>query len=261
MKKLFLLMMTFFMSVMAVSAQDLITKKSGEDIEAKVLEIDDSNIKYRLASEPDGVTYTISKSDVLMIRYASGRNEVFNETVTGPYHSGRMPVDGIVPGMKYKQLKKIYNYKDYIPGTVEKHRKPGGCGVASFFIPGLGQLIEGEVGRGLGWFGGAVLSSVLFTVGLQELSYIVEYDEMDDVYDLGEFGPQHLAVILGAVGSITIPIWSTVDAVRIAKVQNLYYSDLKQQKKYSIELHPSVDYMRTASGVQPTAGLALSLKF
>ena len=58
-----------------VSAQDLITKKNGEDIKAKVIEIDNSNVKYRLYDEPEGPLYIIPESQVLLIRHESGRSD------------------------------------------------------------------------------------------------------------------------------------------------------------------------------------------
>ena len=59
-------------------------------------------------------------------------------------------INKIVPFMKYRTLKNIYNYKDYVKSDIAKH-SVGGCGVASFFIPGLGQMICNEVGRGFAW--------------------------------------------------------------------------------------------------------------
>ncbi len=49
------------------SAQDLITKKDGNEIKAKVLEIDNGNVRYRLFDEPEGVIYTIRKNDILVM--------------------------------------------------------------------------------------------------------------------------------------------------------------------------------------------------
>ena len=246
MKRILSVLSVLLISAAVASAQDLITKKNGEDIMAKVLEIDNANVRYHLYDEPDGVIYTMPKSDILMIRYQSGRNEVFNTAQASGYN--RVPAVNIRPGMKYKELKKIYNYKDYEASFVERRRKPGGCGVASFFIPGLGQLIEGEVGRGLAWLGGAVVSDIMTFVGISEL------------YGRDEFGPEHLAIALGSAGGIICSIWSTVEAVRIAKVQNLYYSDLKQ-RQLSMELYPSVDYIKFGNAVQPTAGFTLAMKF
>ena len=40
----------------------------------------------------------------------------------------------------------------------------------------------------------------------------------------------------------------------------MYEQDLRKMN-YSFELHPSVDYIRMANRVQPTAGLTLAMKF
>ena len=60
----------------------------------------------------------------------------------------------LTEGMKYKQLKHMYNYKEYSETMYDRY-SPAGAGIASFFIPGLGQMISREVGRGFAWFGGA----------------------------------------------------------------------------------------------------------
>jgi len=63
-------------------AQDLITKKSGEDIQVKILEVNPTDIKFKKTSNPDGPIFTISKSDLLMIRYANGTKDIFDSPGT-----------------------------------------------------------------------------------------------------------------------------------------------------------------------------------
>jgi hypothetical protein len=65
------------------------TKKSGEDIQAKVLEVTTSEIKYKKFDNQNGPTYTILKSDVVMVRYKNGTKDIFtdvnkNEAVFAP---------------------------------------------------------------------------------------------------------------------------------------------------------------------------------
>lgn len=60
-------------------AQDVLTKKNGEDILAKVLEVTTTEIKYKKYDNPNGPTFTILKSEVLLIRYENGTKDVFNE--------------------------------------------------------------------------------------------------------------------------------------------------------------------------------------
>ncbi len=64
---------------MNISAQDLITTKKGEDIKAKIMEIGLNEIKYKRADNLDGPLITVSKSDILLIRYENGTKEIFED--------------------------------------------------------------------------------------------------------------------------------------------------------------------------------------
>ena len=79
MKKFFLLFVGLFGSLVVSQAQDLITTKKGEDIQAKILEISSNEIKYKRYSNLDGPSYIISTSEVLMVRYENGEKDIFNE--------------------------------------------------------------------------------------------------------------------------------------------------------------------------------------
>ncbi len=60
-------------------AQDVITKKNGDEINAKVTEVSTTEIKYKKTDNPD-VVYTILKTDVFMIKYSNGTKDIFNES-------------------------------------------------------------------------------------------------------------------------------------------------------------------------------------
>lgn len=60
-------------------AQDIITKKNGEEIQAKVLNVSDKDINYIKWTNQNGPTYTISVSEVFMIKYENGEKDVFNK--------------------------------------------------------------------------------------------------------------------------------------------------------------------------------------
>jgi hypothetical protein len=76
------LLMLFFMILFFISkslnAQDIIIKKNGDEIKAKVMEVGITEIKYKkfenLETSP---IYSILKSDVFMIKYADGTKDVF----------------------------------------------------------------------------------------------------------------------------------------------------------------------------------------
>ena len=75
MKQIFLLLTIF--CVISSNAQDVIILKNGDEIEAKVTEILQADIKYKRASNPTGPTYTLPINKVFMIRYESGDKDVF----------------------------------------------------------------------------------------------------------------------------------------------------------------------------------------
>ncbi len=60
-------------------SQDIITKKTSEDIQAKVMEVTTNEIKYKKFDNQSGPTFTLLKSDILMIRYENGSKDIFNE--------------------------------------------------------------------------------------------------------------------------------------------------------------------------------------
>ena len=232
-------------------AQDLITKKDGTDVEAKVLEVTTNEVKYKLFAEPNGVTYTTKKSELLMIRYESGRKDIFTNSFNNDlYTTNREPVEGIVPNMKYKQLKELYNPKEYV-STLGDRYSPALSGVASFFIPGLGQMICGEVGRGFAFLGGAI--------GLPIVGGIIMGSSVDD-YGVPTQGAA-VAALITYVGAIAFDIWAIVDGVRVAKVKNMYNQDLRKLSLVDLDLYPTFNYMKIGNSLQPTAGFTLAMKF
>ena len=70
-------------------AQDLLTKRNGEEVQVKVLEITPLEIKYRRTDNPDGPLISVYKADVFMVRYANGAKEVFGAAPvpSGPYQT------------------------------------------------------------------------------------------------------------------------------------------------------------------------------
>lgn len=71
-------------SFIALNAQDKITLKTGDEIFGKVLEINDTEIKYKKDVNPDGgPTRILYKYEVFSIRYENGTKEFFDK-VTKP---------------------------------------------------------------------------------------------------------------------------------------------------------------------------------
>lgn len=246
MKKLIIVLTGVLGLSLPAFSQDIITTRDGDEIEAKVLEIDSQNVKYRLYSEPDGVMYTVRKADLMMIQYENGRKEVFaNQSSFNRMLSLREPAEGLVPGMKYKELKDIYSPSEYISMPGDPY-SPGLSGVLSFLIPGLGQMICDEVGRGFGFLGGSVGLAIVTGVGLGYSYYSTD---------------AAIVAIINSIGLLTLNIIAIVDAVKVAKVKNMYVQDMRSAYSFDLNLRPSIDYIPSVSGMQPTVGLTLALNF
>ena len=72
-------------------SQDLITKKTGEDIQSKVLEVTTTEIKYKKFDNLDGPIFTLLKSEVAMIRYENGTKDIFNVEIKNEINSVKIP--------------------------------------------------------------------------------------------------------------------------------------------------------------------------
>ncbi|MDR2627895.1 MAG: porin family protein [Dysgonamonadaceae bacterium] len=73
-----LILVLFTGTVSLVRAQDVITKKDGSEILAKVLEIGITEIRYKMYDNESGPTYVVLKSEVFMIVFQDGTKKVFN---------------------------------------------------------------------------------------------------------------------------------------------------------------------------------------
>ena len=62
-----------------IFGQDLIILRNGDEIKAKVTEINADDISYKRESNPTGPTYKLQKSKIFFIRYASGDKDFFGK--------------------------------------------------------------------------------------------------------------------------------------------------------------------------------------
>jgi len=76
---IFLLFFAFCIIQVGTFAQDVITLKTGDEIQALVQEIGAEDVKYKKYENPNGPNYTIKKSGIFMIRYANGSKDVFTD--------------------------------------------------------------------------------------------------------------------------------------------------------------------------------------
>lgn len=78
MKKL-LLILTILVPSVCIFAQDVIVTSTAQKIDAKILEVSKSEIKYKTTDNLEGPTYILETSDIVCIVYANGKVELYNQ--------------------------------------------------------------------------------------------------------------------------------------------------------------------------------------
>ena len=103
--KSILTVVTFLFIATCSQAQDYIVKRNGTKIEAKVIEITDTEIKYRLFTQPNGPLRIVAIRDVEEIIYEDGQFDKFEQRpadtprpVTSRTPVTREPKDPILKG-------------------------------------------------------------------------------------------------------------------------------------------------------------------
>jgi hypothetical protein len=84
MKKVLTVILALAAFAVQAPAQDIITKKNGDEIKAKVTEVGTTEVKYKLFVNANGPTYVLSKSEIFMIKYENGDKDIFQETTSKP---------------------------------------------------------------------------------------------------------------------------------------------------------------------------------
>jgi hypothetical protein len=102
MKKIILSACFSFIILLSFS-QDVIYKRDNTRIEAKVLEVNQTEIRYKMFANPDGPLYVIYKSEVVKIQYPNGQVDVYNPEIKKE--------ETISPGAK-EQEKMSLNFMD-----------------------------------------------------------------------------------------------------------------------------------------------------
>ncbi len=67
---------------LSIFAQDIITKRNGDEIKAKIIEVGTDDVKFKKFDNIDGPLFVVSKSDIIFIKYENGSKEIFEDIKT-----------------------------------------------------------------------------------------------------------------------------------------------------------------------------------
>lgn len=158
---------------------------------------------------------------------------------------------------QYKINKTQYDYRSWQLEPGDPYN-PGLCGAINLLLPGVGQMIAGEGGRGAAFLGGYVGCIVIYAVGVGIATIALDDEANGGPEYSGEgFG----AMVIGLGGMITVGIWSIVDGVRVAKVNNLAFRD-KFNQSYNLKFEPYVAPLHLGDGRSVVqGGLSMQIMF
>lgn len=168
-----------------------------------------------------------------------------------------------INAQNYKLNKQTYDYRMYLPQPGDPYN-PTTMGIASFFVPGLGQILCNETGRGLAFLGSSALLTGATIVGaLMSYEETTYYNNFGDPITEIETNPTGIAILLvGAAATLAIDIWAIIDATKVAKVNNMYLQDLrKNTSQIKLDLTPFVDTYNYLGQNNLSGGLSLKVTF
>ena len=79
----FVVLLLCMFGIISAQAQDKLFKKNGRVINVKILSVNESEIAYKKTNNPYGPDQYIAKTSVEKIRYANGKEEVFDDNTDG----------------------------------------------------------------------------------------------------------------------------------------------------------------------------------
>lgn len=267
MKKLLLPALLMLVGL-SLSAQDVIVRRNGQSVEARITEVNPDNVRYKRFDNPDGPTFTILISDIQSITYENGTTDVFQEAAPAPAQGAVAAAPGetdeifalnpamLRDGLRYKKLKRNYVKSHYV--YLENPRYSTSRAWWNVLVPGVAQFSMGEVGLGIryvffdaAWF---TLSSVYLFLG--------EPFPIGKDFYLQDEGT--ICFLLGMSGQILNTVLSIVNANKVAKVKSLYYHDLNvlhRTGQLSFDVAPVVLPVYSQNGLAMAPGIGMQLKF
>ncbi|MBR5176879.1 MAG: hypothetical protein IKW89_13285 [Bacteroidales bacterium] len=187
---------------------------------------------------------------------ARAQNQLFEEE---PYRSETSA--SVRPGMRYKEYKNLYDTRNYYP-DLDDYYSPSSAGWASAFVPGLGQAVNGEWGRAMGFFAGNfVMSTILVSSLAADAVYAIGNTAADD-FDTGD-GVSFVSLV-ALLGQAALYVWNIYDAVHVAKVKCMYDRDIRSQLSgLDVKVEPFLSCAPTmvSEKARPTAGFSLKVSF
>lgn len=103
----------FFVFAISIKAQDVLYTTGGNKIQAKVTELNPTDIKYKDFSNLDGPTYVIARNEIVLIQFSDGTTQIINENAPAFAPTAAEPYT-VKPIEKKKKLNLYYLNKNLV---------------------------------------------------------------------------------------------------------------------------------------------------
>ena len=223
MKNLIIIIVAVVMAGGSMQAQDTISMRNGEKINAKVMEIGLEQIRYKKFNDLSGPVYVVDKNQVFTINYENGSQDVFEQS------AAKLPSSS----PEGRQVNRAYSVKN-----------PTLAWALSFWIVGAGQFYNGDILKGIGFIAGSGIGLAIAKSGKDE-----------------EHLEKQLAGVALSVGSWLFSMIEAPQRARRLNRQNSYLVWNIGKDSY-LSLYPDFKPVYAGNNlVAPTYGMGLKLKF
>ena len=201
----------FLAGSFSIFAQDIIFMKNGSEIQAIVREVGIEDISYKRFNYQNGPTYRLKKSEISMIKYEDGNQDIFDNKYQSNNNRQQRPenqrnyyrndIDFNLQPWAYK-----YTFGRLInPYGPEK--SPFLAGFLSALVPGVGQFYNGDAGAGLLFMGCNIACNLIWMNAIST-----------DYY--GNKSVDRSTFTVAFVGAIIVQVSSIVNGAQVAKRVN-----------------------------------------
>jgi hypothetical protein len=194
MRKLILFVGALLVSLSVFSqdiSSDVIILKNGSEIVAKILEVTQSEIRYKDWSNLDGPIYTINKSDVFLLKYKNGKKDIVTSSeIVGSKKSETMRISSFNLGRCGIQNSSESGYSGFCVGVSNqwgiKYNK-------TFICSGVELYNYVTSVNNLGLYYGSYLSGIKYTTHAINLGMPISVSYTDfgrsNFYCMGTISP------------------------------------------------------------------------
>ena len=148
---------TYILLSSSLFSQDLILTKSKKEIKSKVIEIGLNEVKYKDYDNLDGPIIVILKSEIIVIKYANGKQSVVNDpkepqaNIEPPIENNKERVPNLITVGSMLSLSQIFQFRPGFTGMYDVgFSNKFSLGLAVSFQTLSGVVIHSIIGRGSG---------------------------------------------------------------------------------------------------------------